>query len=202
MQRLLLLIMTLAHLRQDASSINIPKNNNAALRDFIADVFIAGSGPIWSTYAKLLVEAGFNVIMCEIGAADSFRAATTKDGKGEAFIPGAHKKNEIEYQKDIDRFVHVINGALSPVSVPVEKTTADTLDPAAWNTDLTKLPVTNGKNPKQSVSGNLSGESVTRGVGGMSTHWTCATPRFHREVELPLIEKDEEKSFQEWQRLY
>ncbi len=30
--------MTLAHLREDASSINIPKNNNAALRDFIADV--------------------------------------------------------------------------------------------------------------------------------------------------------------------
>ncbi|RPD55165.1 pyranose 2-oxidase [Lentinus tigrinus ALCF2SS1-7] len=194
--------MTLDHLRDNATKVNVPKNNNPALQDFVADVFIAGSGPIGSTYAKLLVEAGYNVIMCEIGAADSFRATTSKDGTGEAFVPGAHKKNEIEYQKDIDRFVNVIKGALSTVSVPVERTTADTLDPAAWNADLTKPPVTNGKNPKQSVSGNLSAEAVTRGVGGMSTHWTCATPRFHRDLELPRIVEDEEQNYQEWQRLY
>ena len=36
----------------------------------------------------------------------------------EAYIPGAHKKNEIEYQKDIDRFVkYVLNHCLSVLRI-------------------------------------------------------------------------------------
>ncbi|KAI0773530.1 pyranose 2-oxidase [Fomes fomentarius] len=181
---------------------HIKANENSTLRDFKTDVFIAGSGPIAATYAKLVVEAGYNVIMCEIGSSDSFRAITSEDGSREAFIPGAHKKNEIEYQKDIDRFVNVIQGDLSPVSVPVGNTTADTLDPVAWNADLTKPPVTNGKNPKQKVAGNLSAQAVTRGVGGMTTHWTCATPRFHPDIELPHLDHNKEANLKEWDRLY
>jgi hypothetical protein len=45
------------------------------------------------------------------------------------------------------------------------------------------------------------------------THWTCATPRFHRgskastgqgEIvnEMPALVEDDEANFKEWQRLY
>ncbi|KAI0760589.1 pyranose 2-oxidase [Fomes fomentarius] len=157
---------------------NIRANNNSALKDFQTDVFIA---------AKQIVEAGYNVGIISI-AQNAPRAVISSDGASESFIPGAHKKNEIEYQKDNDRFVKC--GALSPVSIPVQNQTADTVDPSAWNADLTKPPVTNGKNPKQQVAGNLSAQAVTRGVGGMTTHWTCATPRFHAEIELPQLVED------------
>lgn len=65
-----------------------------------------------------------------------------------------------------------------------------TLDPYAWTAsfvffdrklacihysiflrDPSKMYVTNGKNPKQAEFNNLGAEAVTRGVGGMSTHW-------------------------------
>lgn len=31
--------------------------------------------------------------------------------------------------------------------------------------------ITNGRNPLQETFNNLGAEAVTRGVGGMSTHW-------------------------------
>ncbi|KAJ6532612.1 hypothetical protein B0H19DRAFT_1272866 [Mycena capillaripes] len=63
------------------------------------DVCIIGSGPIGATYAKLLVKAGLAVAMVDVGAATSF---TTTKGKNDEdiFVPGGHKRNEIEYQKD------------------------------------------------------------------------------------------------------
>jgi pyruvate/2-oxoglutarate dehydrogenase complex dihydrolipoamide dehydrogenase (E3) component len=36
---------------------------------FHLQVFIAGSGPIGATYAKLLIDAGYTVTMVETGAA-------------------------------------------------------------------------------------------------------------------------------------
>jgi len=156
------------------------------------DVFIAGSGPIGATYARKLVDAGLRVVMCEMGATDTKPAAS-------------HKKNEIEYQKDIDRFVNVIKGALSPVSVPKSTTFVDTLDPSSWNSE--KPFVTNGKNPKQDAAVNLSAQAVTRGTGGMATHWTCAVPHFLPDVERPVIHdrstpEGKEKDDKEWDQLY
>jgi len=152
------------------------------------DVFIAGSGPIGATYARKLVDAGLSVVMCEIGATDTKPAAS-------------HKKNEIEYQKDIDRFVNVIKGALSPVSVPPSKRYVDTLDPDSWNSD--KPFITNGKNPKQEEFNNLSAQAVTRGTGGMATHWTCAVPHFLKGVERPVIDPtNEANDDKEWGELY
>jgi len=152
------------------------------------DVFIAGSGPLGATYARKLVNAGLSVVMCEMGATDTKPAA-------------AHKKNEIEYQKDIDRFVNVIKGALSPVSVPASKAFVDTLDPASWNSD--EPFVTNGKNPRQKEALNLSAQAVTRGTGGMATHWTCAVPHFLKGVERPVIDpKDSDNDDKEWNELY
>ncbi|EIN03465.1 pyranose 2-oxidase [Punctularia strigosozonata HHB-11173 SS5] len=189
-------------LREGSAGINPSIKPNKKLRDFQADVFIAGSGPIGATYALLLVEAGYKVVMCELGAADSFKATTTEDGSADAFIPGAHKKNEVEYQKDIDRFVNVIKGALSVVSVPVKNVTSDTLDPTSWGAGGDELPVTNGKNPSQEANLNLAAEAVTRGVGGMTTHWTCATPKFNRQGELPRIVSNEQENFDAWEELY
>ncbi|KAG9097400.1 hypothetical protein FRC06_007588 [Ceratobasidium sp. 370] len=152
------------------------------------DVFIAGSGPIGATYARKLVNAGLSVVMCEMGATDTKPAAS-------------HKKNEIEYQKDIDRFVNVIKGALSPVSIPASQAFVDTLDPASWNSD--EPFVTNGKNPRQKEALNLSAQAVTRGTGGMATHWTCAVPHFLRGVERPVIDpKDANNDEKQWNELY
>ncbi|KAG8736389.1 hypothetical protein FRC12_017624, partial [Ceratobasidium sp. 428] len=152
------------------------------------DVFIAGSGPIGATYARKLVDAGLSVVMCEMGATDTKPAA-------------AHKKNEIEYQKDIDRFVNVIKGALSTVSVPTSKAFVDTLDPASWNS--TEPFVTNGRNPRQVAGYNLSAQAVTRGTGGMATHWTCAVPHFLKGVERPVIHPTSDTDDDnEWKELY
>jgi pyranose oxidase len=106
-------------------------------------------------------------------------------------------QNEIEYQKDIDRFVAVIKGALSTVSVPKSTTFVNTLDPASWNSE--KPFVTNGKNPRQVEAINLSAQAVTRGTGGMATHWTCAVPHFKPGVERPVIHPgDSAKDDAEW----
>ncbi|KLO05207.1 pyranose 2-oxidase [Schizopora paradoxa] len=175
------------------------------------DVFIAGSGPIGSTLAKYFIDAGYKVVIAEQGSADSF--TSIKDiNKNEVFVPGSHKKNTIEYQKDIDRFVAVIKSALSPVSIPVSDTFISTLNPVVWGARPDRdspvtdpqplLPVSNGKNPNQPAKFNLGAEAVTRGVGGMSTHWTCATPRFHKTLELPALLTDPADNVKEWGRLY
>jgi len=154
------------------------------------DVFIAGSGPIGATYARLLVDAGLNVIMTEIGDQDTR-------------VPGAHKKNEIEYQKDIDRFVRVIQGALSTVSIPTSSAFMPTIDPIAWVApDPEKRVISNGRNSFQKEYNNLAAEAVTRGVGGMSTHWTCATPEFLKGLERPQIFTNETEDDNEWGLLY
>lgn len=59
-----------------------------------------------------------------------------------------------------------------------------------------------GKNPIQNPFNNLGAEAVTRGVGGMSTHWTCATPRFNPFVERPRLDADTHKDNELWNKLY
>ncbi|KAH9850973.1 hypothetical protein C2E23DRAFT_734045 [Lenzites betulinus] len=165
------------------------------------DVVIVGSGPIGATYARELVEGGYNVAMFDIGEIDS------------GLKIGSHKKNTVEYQKNIDKFVNVIQGQLMSVSVPTNKLVVDTLSPASWQAST--FFVRNGSNPgtygaqpsltldtEQDPFRNLSGQAVTRVVGGMSTHWTCATPRFDK-VERPLLIKNNPGANElEWGRLY
>lgn len=165
-----------------------PIHEQSGIDEF--DVLIAGSGPIGATFARLLVDEGYNVVMIEIGDQDTR-------------VPASHKKNEIEYQKDIDRFVKVIQGALSTVSVPSSTTVVPTMDPAAWTADdPNKMYITHGRNTIQKEYNNLGAEAVTRGVGGMSTHWTCATPEFLKGLERPVIFEEEEKDDEEWKLLY
>ena len=59
-----------------------------------------------------------------------------------------------------------------------------------------------GKNPCQDPFVNLGAEAVTRGVGGMTTHWTCATPELSRDTERPKLSTDAAEDESIWKDLY
>ncbi|KAF4468832.1 Pyranose 2-oxidase [Fusarium albosuccineum] len=167
-------------------------NNTMANIKFDCDVLIIGSGPIGATYARQILKpygekVNFNgypprVVMVECGAQESK-------------IPGDHKKNAVYYQKDIDAFVHVIHGSLHPSSIPTQTNRNLTLPPVAWSPR--KEQTFNGQNKYQDAYRNLDANAVTRTVGGMATHWTCATPRQYPEMERSNIYDDET-----WNELY
>ena len=150
------------------------------------DVLIVGSGPVGATFARKLVEAGRSVYMVDMGAKFSPR-------------PGAHLKNSYLYQKNIDLFASLIRGHLSVLSIPTNSAPMLTLDPGAYQFDAAKYDgfVLNNQNPDQDPVVNLPGAAVTYGVGGMATHWTCATPRHH-----PTLERSDIYDDAEWDRLY
>ncbi|KAJ7825710.1 pyranose 2-oxidase [Mycena leptocephala] len=176
------------------------------------DVCIIGSGPIGATYAKLLVKAGLTVAMVDIGAATSF---TTTKGKNDEdiFVPGGHKRNEIEYQKDPNaRFTYVVQvgrlmrkpevelKACRPLSIQYRSRSTTMLTRNAHSTD--KPFVSNGMNPNQDAYLNLDAAAVTRVVGGMSTHWGCTTPRLVKGLERPLLDNNSSKDDTLWDALY
>ncbi|KIJ51187.1 GMC oxidoreductase [Sphaerobolus stellatus SS14] len=161
--------------------------DNSADADITAvDVFIAGSGPIAAGYARTILEGNSNkklkVLMVDIGA---------QDGPG----IGVHQKNAIKYQKDIDAFVSVIKGALQKVSVPPSDTHIAMLGGDGWTPGFKETLICQGNNPKQDPRLNLKDFAVTRTVGGMATHWTCACP-FPDEEEIANnpIDKSELKT--------
>jgi len=107
-------------------------------------------------------------------------------------VIGAHHKNSIKYQKDIDAFVHVINGALQPISIPPGDTYISTLGGTSWKPNPQEVLIFQGNNPGQERDVNLKASSVTRTVGGMATHWTCAcpTPDVEETVNNPIPEAE------------
>ena len=135
------------------------------------DTLVVGSGPIGATFARRLVEGGRSVLMVDAGAKQSSR-------------PGAHLKNAFLYQRNLDLFSSVIRGHLQPLSVASNDQPVVTLDPAAFQVDFSKYEgfVHNNQNPDQDPARHLPAAAVTYGVGGMATHWTCATPRQHPRV--------------------
>lgn len=151
-----------------------------------ADTLIVGSGPVGSTFARQLVEAGQSVYMVDAGAKLSQR-------------PGEHLKNSFLYQRNLNLFSSVIRGHLNLVSVPSNNQPVATLDPSAYQIDLGRYQgfVHNNQNPEQDPARNLPAAAVAYGVGGMATHWTCASPRHHPDLERSdLIPADE------WDILY
>ena len=70
--------------------------------------------------------------------------------------------------------VNVIKGSLQPVSVPPGNSFSSTLAKASWSPPEGKPLVTYGNNPLQSPEKNLAAAGITRTVGGMASHWTCA----------------------------
>ena len=150
------------------------------------DALVVGSGPIGATYARKLVEAGKRVLMVEAGAKISDP-------------PGAHLKNAALYQRNLDLFSSVIRGHLNLVSIPSNNKPEVTLDPGAFQVDMEEYGgfVHNNQNPEQSEHRHLDAAAVTYAVGGMATHWTCASPRHH-----PTIERTGLLSEAEWDELY
>ncbi|XRQ11860.1 pyranose oxidase [Actinomadura welshii] len=157
--------------------------NHDAVR---VDALIVGSGPVGSAFARELVEAGRRVLMVDAGAALSRR-------------PGEHLKNAHLYQRNLDLFSSVIRGHLNLLSVPSNDRPVVTLDPVAFQVDLERHRgfVLNNQNPDQDPNVNLGAEAAAYGVGGMATHWTCATPRHH-----PAVERSDLLPSHEWDALY
>ncbi|KAI0895300.1 hypothetical protein F4806DRAFT_503238 [Annulohypoxylon nitens] len=145
------------------------------------DVLIVGSGPIGAVYARTLAKKGVKVMMIDMGEQASKRI-------------GDHRKNSVAVQKDISLFTNVIRGELSPLSVPVSESDLS-LDPVSWQKEPEKF-VLNGQNPDQNRRYNLAASAATRTVGGMSSHWTCCTPRQHLLERSTLFEENE------WKKLY
>jgi pyranose oxidase len=152
------------------------------------DVLIIGSGPIGAAFARKLVDAKRKVFMIDAGSMQSPR-------------PGEHLKNAFIYQRNIDLFVNVIKGHLQLLSVSTDKLPVPTLDPGSFSVDygnpLFKGLSHNAQNPEQDQAKNLEGAAATYAVGGMATHWTCATPRHH-----PTIERYDGIPAAEWEKLY
>jgi pyranose oxidase len=155
-------------------------------KELEVDVLIVGSGPAGATFARKLVEAGRSVYMIDMGAMHSPR-------------PGSHLKNAFYFQRNLDAFSSIIRGHLHGLSVPTNNQPELTLDPGAFRYDPAKFGgfVQNNQNPDQDPAVNLPGAAVTYAVGGMATHWTCATPRHHPTMERSPIYDDAE-----WDRLY
>jgi pyranose oxidase len=150
------------------------------------DVLIVGAGPIGCMFARKLIDAGRSVYIIDAGPQFTPR-------------PGEHLKNSFFYQRNIDLFASVIRGHLQPISITTNDAPVLTLDPGAFkvNRDKFKGFSRNTQNPDQDPYKNLDGAAATYAVGGMMTHWTCATPRHHPTVERsPYIPHDE------WERLY
>ena len=76
---------------------------------------------------------------------------------------------------------------------------AVTLDPGAFSYNPSKYGgfISNNQNPDQNARINLPAAAATYAVGGMATHWTCATPRQH-----PTMEQSKLLSAEDWNRLY
>ncbi len=150
------------------------------------DTLIVGSGPVGCTFARRLVEAGRRVLMVDAGASLSAR-------------PGEHLKNAVLYQRNLDLFSSVIRGHLHLLSVPSNEQPVVTLDPSAFQIDYRRYRgfVHNNQNPDQDPNRNLQAAAATYAVGGMATHWTCATPRHHPTVERAQLYTDDE-----WDGLY
>ncbi|KAK0184371.1 pyranose 2-oxidase [Armillaria mellea] len=165
----------LAQLPKDGHAASLKLFNNDLSRTVPihrTDVFIAGSGPIAAAYAHTIINQHptARVLMAEIGAQDSP-------------VIGAHLKNAVKFQKDIDAFVYTIQSALQTTSIPVPDSYQPTLANISWapDPDSDSQLVINGFNPAQKPSVNLPANAITRTVGGMATHWTCACPEPHAE---------------------
>ncbi|NUU20763.1 MAG: pyranose oxidase [Streptomycetaceae bacterium] len=172
-------------------------NDTAAPAPREADVLIIGSGPVGCAFARKLVDAGKSVLMIDAGAQLSHRY-------------GEHLKNSYLFQKNTDLFVSVIKGHLLPLSTATNREPVLTLDPSAFSYDPDKYAgfSMRNQNPEQRKHRNLPAAAATYAVGGMATHWTCAVPRFHPEVErqhagrrYPIDEKAMDKLYDEAESL-
>ncbi|KZV75432.1 GMC oxidoreductase [Peniophora sp. CONT] len=130
-----------------------------------ADIVIVGSGPIGATYARVIHEQEPNASIIMIEA-----------GSQEDPVIGAHHKNAVRYQRNSDAFVPYINACLEPVSVPPVDPYLSTLPSISWTPPNDQVFPHQCQNPAQARDKNLPAAAVSKTVGGMGAHWTCACP--------------------------
>ena len=147
--------------------------------DLKTDVLIIGSGPLGSTYARILAMDGHKVTMIDAGPQLDRR-------------PGRHMLNSFVHQQMTSLFNDVITGHLQTLSVPAHSTYNSELSPFAYWADTKG---SNYENVKQNPSRNMPHAAATYAVGGMFTHWTGTAPRQYVPERSPLI------SPQEWDKL-
>ncbi|VDC06898.1 unnamed protein product [Peniophora sp. CBMAI 1063] len=130
-----------------------------------ADVIIVGSGPIGATYARIIAsqQPNASIIMVEAGSQEDP-------------IIGAHHKNAVRYLKNPDAFVPYINASLEPVSIPETDPYLSTLPSVCWTPPNDEAFAHQWQNPGQARNMNLPAAAVSKTVGGMGAHWTCACP--------------------------
>ncbi|WP_258177225.1 GMC oxidoreductase [Streptomyces solincola] len=144
-----------------------------------------GSGPIGATFARKMVDAGKSVTMLEAGTQLSARL-------------GQNLKNAYIYQRDPNLFAPVIRGHLHLLSVPTSARPELAVDPSAYpELGTNRSSARNAENPDQDPYRNIPAESACFAVGGMATHWTCASPRHH-----PTVERYHGISPADWDRYY
>lgn len=148
------------------------------------DVFIIGSGPVACTYARLFRAAGRRVLLADSGPQLSR-------------LPGEHLKNAVAWQRDIDRFTPIVQGLLSPISLPPRPGNTLTVDPISYRQGLATASMRHALNPRQDPYKNLPGAAQGYAVGGMFVHWTSTVPRQHPKLERMTFIDDAE-----WDRLY
>jgi len=143
--------------------------------DLKTDVLIIGSGPLGSTYARILAMDGHKVTMIDAGPQLDRR-------------PGRHMLNAFVHQQMTSLFNDVITGHLQTLSVPVHSTYNSDLSPFAYWADTKGA---NYENPNQDPTKNMPHAAATYAVGGMFTHWTGTAPRQYPPERSPLISPEE-----------
>ncbi|KAI0452499.1 pyranose 2-oxidase [Xylaria acuta] len=157
---------------------------STARKTLESDVLIIGSGPIGAVYARIISDSD-----------ESIRILMIEMGEQETRLAGDHKKNSITIQKGIGRYTSTVQGGLGLLSEVADAADAS-LEQVAWSAECTEFDVDPASVEQQPYS-NLPVAPVVRGVGGMGSYWSCATPEMHPELERPDIFSNDE-----WKDLY
>lgn len=160
---------------------------NDKIEEVHTDVLIVGSGPVGSTYARLLVEGNPNkkVLMVDLGSQLSAK-------------PGTNAKNIYLYnynEDGLDALSQIVKGKLTLTSVPLQEPWPETLNPISQPRIPPVHYPMNSENPDQQDWENMPAAASSFNVGGMGGHWTCCTPRPTPIERIPFIDP------QEWNEL-
>lgn len=147
------------------------------------DVLIVGSGPIGSTFARMLVEGDprKKVLMVDLGAQLTAR-------------PGTNAKNIYLYnysEDGLDTLSQLVKAELTYTSHPTQDPWPENLDPFAQPRIPPVKYQINGGNPEQTDWANMPAGASSFNVGGMGAHWTCCTPRPTPAERIPFIDVTE-----------
>ncbi len=144
------------------------------------DVLVIGTGPLGSTFVRILAADGRKVTMIDAGPQLGRR-------------PGRHMLNAFVHQQMTNLFANVIEGHLQTLSVPTHSTYNSELSPFAFWAESKQA---NYENPLQEPTKNMPHAAATYAVGGMFTHWTGSAPRQYPPERSNLIAPDE------WEKLF